>query len=131
MEKENKFFLLFIVIIVCALLGALIWVKVRAGNIKPLYSANQEKDARVETAPVEVPVLSDTTIVSGDQAKRYNVEVHYPTVLLVQHPELAKDANAVVRAFASDTIASFTADVDEMYSPTAERVLDRMKHFGD
>lgn len=121
MEKENKFFLLFIVIIVCALLGALVWVKVRASNIKPVFSASQEETSKAAAVPVEVPVLSDTAIVSSDQAKRYNIEVHYPTVLLAQHPELAKDANAVIRAFASDTIATFTKEVDEMDSPNVPK----------
>lgn len=122
MDKENKFFLLFIIIIVCALLGALVWVKVRTNAIQPIASSQGEGDSgTLAKTPVEVPVLSDAKIVTSDQAKRYTLEVHYPTVSLVQHPELAKDANTVIRAFASDTIESFVSDVDEMYSPAVPK----------
>ena len=118
MEKENKFFLLFIVIIVCALLGALVWVKMRANDIHPVTSMSKEESGgKLLREPVEVPAMTDTKIISSDPFKRYTLEVHYPTVSLAQHPELAKDANTVIRAFASDTIESFTKDVEEMYSP--------------
>ncbi len=118
MEKENTFFLLFIVIIVCALLGALASVKVRSNDIHPVSSTPGEEDSAMQVkVPVEVPVLTDAKIVTSDQEKRYTIEVHYPTVSLAQHPELARDANTVIRAFASDTIESFMKDVDEMYSP--------------
>jgi hypothetical protein len=121
MEKENKYFLLFIVIIVCALLGALIWVKMRANDIRPVASSREDESATAQTVPVEVPSLTDSKVVMSDQAKRYDVEVHFPVVALAQHPEFAKDANAVIRSFASDTIESFVRDIDEMYSPNVPK----------
>lgn len=122
MEKENKFFLLFIIMIVCALLGTFFIVKMRSDSIKPVTATRgSESDARLTAKPIEVPTLTDSAITKGDQSKRYNIEVHYPVVLLAQHPELAKDANAVIRAFASDTIEKFTADVEDMYSPNVPK----------
>jgi hypothetical protein len=118
-EKENRFFLGFVILIVCGLLAALFWVKNIGDNVVPGKSTIAPGDeaklggSRLE----EVPVLSDTKIAESDPAKRYGIELHYPTLSLAQRPDLAKDANAVIATFASDTVSAFKKDVDELYSP--------------
>jgi hypothetical protein len=125
MEKENKFFLLFFIIIVCALVGALWWVKVRTNDISPASNSTTENDGvKLFEAPVEVPVLTDSAIRSDDQTKKAHIEFHFPVVLLAGRPELAKDANTVITAFASDTIRAFESDVSEMDSPLVPKDLE-------
>ena len=118
MKKEKRFFLLFIILIVSALFGALIWVWVDADSINPRAGTPAENTGeKLLATPVEVPTLKDTVVNSKDTTRSSHIELHYPTVLLAQHPELAKDANAVIAAFASDTISTFNKDVDDTDSP--------------
>ncbi len=125
-KKENTLFFIFIVVIVCALLVALYMVNNMSGSIgitkkSPTGSERGDSSATLVAKLVEVPALSDTKIEESSQSNRYHIEVHYPVVTLAQHDDLAKDANTVIRAFASDTIESFKKDVVEMESPNVPK----------
>lgn len=122
MEKENKYLLLFIVIFVVALLGALVWMKF-LNNSSTVFSQSvatneSSSGAKLLSDLVEVPMLSDRVINTEDAQKSRHIEVHYPFILLAQHSDLAKDANTVIAAFASDTISAFEKDVAEIDSPS-------------
>ena len=117
MERENRLLLLFIFIVVCALLGALYWVRTNTSLIKaPTYAATPSDD-RTAAKLFEVPVLTDRKEQSTDLVKHMTYEVHFPDIALVERPELAKDANAVVSAFVHDSVNAFLKDADEAYSP--------------
>lgn len=118
MEKENRLFIVFIIIIVCSLLGTLMYIDARAKNISPTTSTlSQEDRNKLITKLVEVPVLSDNKELQSDPIKKLTMDVHFPKITLAQHPELAKDANTVILAFVHDNQDSFKKDVDELYSP--------------
>ncbi len=60
---------------------------------------------------VEVPVLVNTTKTFIDADAGYRVDVHYPNVAILSHPDLAQEANAVLERFVQDVIESFKEDV--------------------
>ena len=118
MGKENRLFIVFIIIIICSLVGTLFYVDARAKNITPATSTlTQEDRNKLITKLVEVPVLSDNKEVFSDPLKKLTMDIHFPKVTLAQHPELAKDANTVILAFIHDNEESFKKDVEDLYSP--------------
>ena len=124
MERENKLLLFLGGLIVLGLIGALVWVNVKDRIPSTAKNNSEETPALNMKALIEVPTLTDEKKNASDPAAHYSVDVHYPSVSLVDHPELAKEASAVIKSFADDAISAFKKDVTEMYSPDVPKEFE-------
>ncbi len=94
-------------------------------NIRVVPEKNAESSLRAtkgetrDQALFEVPALSTKRIYESNPGARYTIDINYPEVSLATHPDLAKEANDVIRGFLRDTQAQFIEQTKELFSPDA------------
>lgn len=126
MKNDNSVWLIYGGIVILALLGVIGWVLVQKGHMLSSGAVISEPASRTFDSGelVEVPVLSDAIIHNTDPVLHYSVDVHYPKLALVGHPDLAKDANAVILAFVDDAIQDFKTNVSEINSTSLPKDME-------
>ncbi len=126
MENDNKPWLVFGGVVSLAFIGVIIWVLLQNGHLLSSNSVVREPASRTFDSGelVEVPALSDATIHNTDPVLHYSVDVHYPKLALVGHPDLAKDANAVIEGFVQDAIEDFKTNVNEINTTTLPKEME-------
>lgn len=115
MQNDNRQWLLFGGLVILTFIGIIVWVELESRHLLTSNSVVREPTSTTFDSGelVEVPVLSDATIKSTDPVLHYSVDVRYPKLALVGHPDLAKDANAVIQAFVQDAIEDFKTNINE------------------
>ena len=126
MKNDSKPWLVFGGIVILVFTGIIIWVELQNGHMLSSNSTTREPAERTFDSGelVEVPILSDATIHSTDPVLHYSVDVRYPKLALVGHPNLAKDANAVIESFVSDAIDNFKTNANEINSPSLPKGME-------
>lgn len=126
MKSDNRSWFIFGGIVILSFIGVIVWVELQSGHILSSTATNTEPASRTFDSGelVEVPVMNDATIRSTDPVLHYSVDVHYPKLALVGHPDLAKDANAVIEAFVQDAIQDFKQNVNEIKSPLLPKDME-------
>ncbi len=126
MENEHKSVLVWSGFIVLSLAGGILWFENRQQSTQYVAENTAHISAALVSpdALVEVPVLTEERRQPSDPSRRYSVDITYPRVALVQHPELAKEANAVIDAFVQDAINVFIGNVNDITPPTETNALE-------
>ncbi len=126
MENDNRPWLIFGGIVILTFIGIIVWVELQSRHLLSSNTVVPEPASRTFDSGelVEVPVLSDAIIHSTDPVLHYSVDVHYPKLALVGHPDLAKDANAVIETFVQDAIQDFKTNVSEINSPSLPKDIE-------
>jgi hypothetical protein len=95
--------------IVC--MGILVFLGVifYTNNDAPRRQETQEEEEQITQwkAPTQIPILTNEEINTNDEVARLSISIHYPKIALIQHPEFAKEGNAVVTSFIEDLKTEF------------------------
>jgi hypothetical protein len=114
MSGKNSLAILFIL----ALLGGGGYVVYQTTNTASRDITQEEGEQNIPAEHlVEVPLLTEQTIIRSSKEERYTINVRYPEITLVANPTLANDANAVILSFVNDRIERFATQRDELASP--------------
>jgi len=99
-------------LIVLAVAGSVfLWTSRDDARVEPVVV---RAGSSAEKELIEVPVLKDTQETLSDQSMKLTVDAHYPTVLLSQNANYAKEANAVIAGTIDGVISEFKNNVSEM-----------------
>lgn len=90
--------------------GTLWWLNQEKPKAEPI-SYTQEKSPENEL--IEVPLLKTANETLSDQALKFTIDVHYPSVHLLQNPLYAKEANDVINGFVDTITDEFKRNVNE------------------
>ena len=63
---------------------------------------------------IEVPALRDNEEKVSNPKERFAYNVHYPSIALVGNPNLAKEANTVIKTFVNDQLTAFRENVADL-----------------
>ncbi len=126
MESSNQSWLILGSITILLLVGIIVWVEYKGVQTLAIDSASRESVSRTFDSGelVEVPALIDATIHTTDPILHYSIDVHYPRVALVGHPDMAKDASSVIESFVADAIDNFKNSVQEVNSPSLPKEIE-------
>ena len=126
MESDNRTWLILGGITILLFVGVIVWVEHKNALTLVTGTASQESISQTFDSGelVEVPAISDSTIHTTDPVLHYSVDVHYPKLALVGHPDLAKDANAVIESFVHHAVEDFKTNVNEINSPSLPKDME-------
>ncbi len=109
MNYRVQLFLGFLAVV--SLASGVFWLLNREERKAEPISPIQE--STLENELIEVPVLTNTEKSLSDQELKFTIDVHYPTVLLLQNPLYAKETNDVILGFVDTVINEFISSVGE------------------
>ena len=110
------------VAIFSALLGAILLLGYgvyaylyRNDERSPTYekSVQEESTSQLENDFIEVPVLTFINERNTEASQKYTTDISYPSIALVGHSSLAKEANTVIKTFALDMLREFQKNIEE------------------
>ena len=70
---------------------------------------------------IEVPAIKDNEEKVSNPKNRFAYNVHYPSIGLIGHPNLAKEANTVIKTYVNDQISAFRENVADLNMDNAPR----------
>ena len=127
MERENKLLLFFTLLVIIGLGTAFYWIKARPERVGFVVQSESSRDKTAREKFQEVPILTDDTLAKNDAVEHLSYEVHFPRVLLASDTSLAKEANAVIRAFVNDQIDDFKKNAAD--GSAADKSKDASSEF--
>ncbi len=110
--KKNVLFITILLVI----FAALSFMGYRYFTEKPLEEITDSpsmdvRSSALENDFIEVPVLTFITEAESNIKQRYTTDISYPSIALVGHGNLAREANVVIKTFVTDLVREFQENV--------------------
>lgn len=108
MYNRGLTILLLVVILAIILIGGFFYfnTQVRSENGVSQDTRTSE-DGNALKQLIEVPLLTNKNTTTSNPSAHYTTDLRFPELALTAHPELAKEANAVITAFVQDLTTKF------------------------
>ena len=119
MKSNVVWALAFGVTLLVLLTGVFLLFRTQFGKTPHVIETDQSEASFLADKFIEVPLVTDSERQETNPGNRYAYNVHFPTIAIMSHPDLAKEANAVVTTFVEDIIVNFTKNISEPFDNTA------------
>ncbi len=94
---------------------------------KPIQKQNTKAEQAISESSllankfIEVPAIKDNEEKVSNPREHFAYNVHYPSIALIGHPNLAKQANTVIKTYVNDQVSAFRENVADLNIKNAPR----------